>query len=201
MTNISMTLLNIYSDNNPKQAESISDIDSIKSNLNEIGLDIERWGLKSTLSKTSSNEEILECYSNKITYIKNTRDFKGVDVVSMNEKTPREKIPELREKFLKEHTHSDDEVRYFIEGSGLFVVHHEDKVYSILCEAGDFISVPAMTKHWFDMGSEPNFRCIRFFSEESGWIAEYTGDEIGSTFPNLDDLNYLQSLVKHPAHV
>lgn len=187
-----MTLLNIYSENNPDQAESVFDIEAIRSCLNDIGLDIERWGLKSSLSVTSTNEEILEAYSNKVTYIKNTRGFKGVDVVSMNEKTPREKIPEIREKFIQEHTHSDDEVRYFIEGSGLFVVHHEDKVYSILCEAGDFISVPAMTKHWFDMGSEPNFRCIRFFSEESGWIADYTGDDIGSKFPNLDSFKCLQ---------
>jgi len=201
MTNETMTLLNIYSENNPDQAETVSSFDLIKKGLNEIGLDIVRWVPKNTLSPSSSNEEILEAYSKQITFIKNTRGFKGVDVITMNEKTPREKIPEIRAKFLKEHTHSDDEIRYFIEGSGLFVVHHKDKVYSILCEAGDFISVPAMTKHWFDMGSEPNFRCIRFFSEESGWIADYTNDEIGSKFPNLDEINCSRQLLKRHAHV
>ena len=183
-----MTLLNIYSDNNPDEAEIHSDFSNIRTKLKEINLDLERWTLKDSISIDSSNEEILEAYSKQITFIKNTRSFKGVDIVSMHQKIAADKITELRKKFLEEHTHSDDEVRYFIAGSGLFVVHHQNRVYSILCEAGDFISVPALTKHWFDMGSEPNFKCIRFFTEESGWIADYTGDDIGSKFPNLDEV-------------
>jgi 1,2-dihydroxy-3-keto-5-methylthiopentene dioxygenase len=187
-----MTQLKIYSDKEPNQVQNITEFDSIRKSLREIGLDIERWIPKNPLSEESTNEEIIDAYSKQITFIKNSRSFKGVDVISMNRTTPKEQVQVLREKFLKEHTHSDDEVRYFIEGSGLFVVHHEDKVYSILCKAGDFISVPAMTKHWFDMGSEPNFRCIRFFSEESGWLAEYTGDDLAHSFPNLDDLKCLK---------
>jgi len=187
-----MTLLKIYNDKDPIQSQTITEFDLIRSNLREIGLDLERWTPKSPLLEESTNEEIIEAYSKQITFIMNSRSFKGVDVISMNSTTPREQAASLREKYLKEHVHSDDEVRYFIEGSGLFVVHHEDKVYSILCNAGDFISVPAMTKHWFDMGSEPNFRCIRFFSKESGWIAEFTGDDLALKFPNLDDLKCLK---------
>lgn len=184
-----MTQLNIYSENKPDQAKIISDFNTIKAELNSLGMDIERWVPKNSLEKDSSNEEILEAYSNQITYIKNSRNFKSVDIISMNANTPKENFLKLREKFLQEHIHTDDEVRYFIEGQGLFVVHHQDKVYSILCEAGDFISVPANTKHWFDMGTKPNFKCIRFFSDESGWVAKFTGDSIASKFPDLDQIN------------
>ena len=48
-----------------------------------------------------------------------------------------------RAKFLEEHTHDDDEVRFFVEGQGLFCLHIDDKVYQVLCTRNDLISVPA----------------------------------------------------------
>jgi 1,2-dihydroxy-3-keto-5-methylthiopentene dioxygenase len=87
---------------------------------------------------------------------------------------------------LSEHIHTEDEVRFFVDGCGLFYLHIGDKVYSVLCEKGDFLSVPANTKHWFDLGGEPNLAAIRFFNNEAGWVAQYTGSEIAKQFPKLD---------------
>jgi len=92
----------------------------------------------------------------------------------------------LREKFLAEHTHSEDEVRFFVEGRGLFCLHIGAEVLQVLCEQDDWISVPAGTKHWFDMGSAPRFCAIRFFDNPQGWVAQFTGDSIASRFPLLD---------------
>ena len=91
----------------------------------------------------------------------------------------------LREKFLNEHTHGEDEVRFFVEGAGLFCLHIGDEVFQVLCEKNDLISVPAHTPHWFDMGSEPNFTAIRIFDNPEGWIAQFTGDDIASAYPRL----------------
>jgi hypothetical protein len=44
------------------------------------------------------------------------------------------------------------------------------------------------TRHWFDMGSRPCFTAIRFFREEDGWEADFTGDPIASRIPDLDAL-------------
>ena len=52
---------------------------------------------------------------------------------------------------------------------------------------GDLISVPAGTKHWFDMGIDPEFTAIRLFTNSEGWVAEFTGDMIAQRFPKLDD--------------
>jgi 1,2-dihydroxy-3-keto-5-methylthiopentene dioxygenase len=82
--------------------------------------------------------------------------------------------------------HSDFEVRFFVEGQGLFYVHLEEKVYAILCEQGDLISVPANVTHWFDMGAEPDFKCIRLFTTEEGWVAQFTGSKISENFPTLE---------------
>jgi 1,2-dihydroxy-3-keto-5-methylthiopentene dioxygenase len=92
----------------------------------------------------------------------------------------------MRLKFLNEHTHDDFEVRFFVDGSGLFYLHIDDKVYMVLCEQGDLISVPARTTHWFDMGVRPDFRCIRFFTVPEGWVGNFTGSDIANRFPDYD---------------
>jgi 1,2-dihydroxy-3-keto-5-methylthiopentene dioxygenase len=40
--------------------------------------------------------------------------------------------------------------------------------------------------HWFDMGSRPHFRCIRFFTSPEGWMGEFTGSNIAARFPDFD---------------
>lgn len=186
-----MTSLRVYSETNAKESQKFSDFEDIQTQLKEININIERWQPKSPVGLEASQEEILEAYADQVNKIKQDCNFKGVDVMSLNAKSKlnTEDLKKIRQKFLDEHVHSDDEVRYFIEGQGLFCIHAKNKVYQILCEAGDFISVPANTKHWFDMGSEPNFKCIRFFGEETGWIAEYTEDKIAQGFPRLDELS------------
>ena len=46
--------------------------------------------------------------------------------------------------------------------------------------------MPAGTKHWFDMGENPNFSAIRFFNNPDGWVAEFTGDQIATGYPLLE---------------
>ena len=58
---------------------------------------------------------------------------------------------------------------------------------SLKSEKDDLISVPANTKHWFDMGPNPTFTAIRLFNNPEGWVAKFSGDDIGSRFPVLDN--------------
>ena len=100
--------------------------------------------------------------------------YQTADVICINEQT--ENYDQIREKFLAEHIHTEDEIRFFISGRGLFWFHLENEpVFNLLCEKGDLISVPAGTKHWFDAGVEnPKVQCIRIFTETSGWTPHYT---------------------------
>jgi 1,2-dihydroxy-3-keto-5-methylthiopentene dioxygenase len=106
-------------------------------------------------------------------------------VVSLRPDHPERAV--LRHKFLAEHTHADFEVRFFVGGRGLFYLHVGGKVYLVLCEQGDLISVPANTTHWFDMGEYPDFKCIRFFTTPDGWEGNFTGSDIATRFPSFDD--------------
>ena len=91
----------------------------------------------------------------------------------------------LRQKFLSEHTHSEDEVRFFVAGAGQFTLHVDGKVYDVLCEQGDLIGVPDGTPHWFDMSESPYFVAIRLFTNKEGWVAQFTGEEIALQFPRM----------------
>lgn len=58
----------------------------------------------------------------------------------------------------------------------------------VLCQAGDLISVPDGALHWFDMGPEPEFTCVRLFTNPQGWVAEFSGSEIADQFPRYESL-------------
>ena len=93
-----------------------------------------------------------------------------------------------RQKFLAEHTHDEEEIRFFSWGSGVFYLHVDGRVFAMLCTAGDLLSVPAMTTHWFDMGTAPDFTAIRFFRSDDGWVGTFTGSDIATRFPTYDEL-------------
>jgi 1,2-dihydroxy-3-keto-5-methylthiopentene dioxygenase len=101
----------------------------------------------------------------------------------------------MRDKVLHEHTHADFEVRFFVEGRGLFNLRKNGKVYAMLCERGDLLSVPAGTTHWFDMGPQPQLKAIRLFAIAEGWVATFTGDKIADRFPRLEAPAYQLSKV------
>lgn len=83
--------------------------------------------------------------------------------------------PALREKFLGEHTHADLELRVFVDGRGLFHVNLPGLGVAVLCEAGDWISVPAGLAHRFDGGKLAAFDALRLFTRPDGWVADFTG--------------------------
>jgi len=101
--------------------------------------------------------------------------YKNVDMVEMGRDT--ENKEELRAKFIREHTHSDDEVRWFAKGRGMFGFNFGAVTMELHCKKGDYIEIPAGTKHWFDCGKDPYFRVCRYFSGVPQWVPIYTSEE------------------------
>lgn len=184
-----MSLLTIYNDSSADVIEVISENNTIMNRLEGIGVLFEQWEASSHLNDDAPNEMILDAYQDSINKLKERYGFQSADVIALNPDHP-DKVA-LRNKFLDEHTHSDFEVRFFVDGKGLFYIHHDNLVYAILCEKSDLISVPANTPHWFDMGVAPQFKCIRLFTTPEGWVANYTGSDIARRFPSFDE--YIQA--------
>ena len=161
------------------------DFDEIRSRLDEAGIRIERWQADRDLPDDADSDTIIGAYQAEIDRLVAEGGYQTWDVISMNPDHPDK--DEFRRKFLDEHTHSEDEVRFFVRGQGLFTMHVGDRIYCTLCEKDDLISVPANTRHWFDMGPNPSFTAIRLFNNQEGWVANFTGDAIATDFARLDN--------------
>ena len=179
-----MSLLAIYHQDHPENAEVIRDRDIIRERLNAIGALFEGWDAAFEFEAGADQETIVRAYHEQVERLKGQFGFQSADVISVTADHPQK--TEFRAKFLNEHTHSDFEVRFFVEGRGLFYLHPDDHVYAILCEQGDLISVPSNVKHWFDMGAEPHLKCIRLFTTPEGWVANFTGNAVSESFLPLE---------------
>ena len=180
-----MSQLTIFNDNNVNSVLfHSSDLNAITKELTNVGVRFEQWQASAHIDETTSQDDILLAYNTDIERLKQQGGYQTVDVISLAKGNPN--AAELRAKFLFEHTHSEDEVRFFVKGQGLFCLHIGDKVYQVLCQQGDLISVPQLTPHWFDMGSNPEFTAIRLFNNTQGWVAQSTDSSIAEQFPLLE---------------
>jgi 1,2-dihydroxy-3-keto-5-methylthiopentene dioxygenase len=150
--------------------------------LNQQGIFFDQWSCSVVFDDRASQEEILEAYERDLKPFMERGGYLTADVISINSLT--ENYGAIRAKFLAEHTHSEDEIRFFVDGQGFFWFNLEGvPVFNVLCQKGDLISVPAGTKHWFDAGAnDPFVKAIRIFIDQSGWIPEYTGSGIDQKY-------------------
>lgn len=177
-----MSFLKVYSEDAQLQRE-VSEPAQIASELNAVGVRFEQWQPDAPVKAGDSQQAILSAYKADIDRLVAEDGFQTVDVISIDSSHPDK--ASLRQKFLSEHTHSEHEVRFFVDGQGLFYLHINDRVYGVLCEKGDLISVPAGTTHWFDLGANPTLAAIRFFNNPDGWVAQFSGSPIAEQFPLL----------------
>ncbi|MCX5513141.1 cupin [Kaistia algarum] len=181
-----MTTLTIYPDTNPDHPDVVtSDPAEITKLLNSVGVAFERWKASVELPENATPDQVIAAYKPEVDRLSAAAGYQTVDVIRITPDNPNKDA--LRAKFLDEHTHDEDEVRFFVEGSGAFYLHLADKVYQVVCTRDDLLSVPAGTLHWFDMGPEPRFTCIRLFITPDGWVAKFTGDKISSLIPRFGE--------------
>lgn len=180
-----MSRLRIFEEEHPDQPVVVArTLEDINRELQPINVTFERWEASQPVKAGDAPEAIMAAYKDDIDRLVSERGFKTVDVVSIAPDNPNR--AEMRKKFLDEHFHKEDEVRFFVDGSGLFTLHVEGRVYELLCEAGDLVAVPDSMTHWFDMGPDPRFVAIRFFTEPDGWVGHFTGTDIATRFPRYE---------------
>ncbi|MDH3326013.1 MAG: cupin [Gammaproteobacteria bacterium] len=179
-----MTALSVYNEAGDASGKPLTNFNEIKNVLTEHGVLFEQWEASSPLSDSAEQEDVLAAYEGAIEKLKKQYNIQSTDVIALRPDNPNKS--DFRQKFLSEHVHKDFEIRFFVDGSGLFYLHIGEKVFLLLCEKGDLISVPANVTHWFDMGENPNFKCIRLFTTEDGWLADFTGSDIATRLPSMD---------------
>jgi 1,2-dihydroxy-3-keto-5-methylthiopentene dioxygenase len=157
--------------------------DAIAEALAPLGVTFERWDVLD-LPPDATQDGVLAAWDREIEAVKAAGGYTTADVIRLL--PGNENAAAMRGKFLEEHIHTEDEVRFFAEGQGAFYLRTDTRVFRLLCTAGDLINVPAGTRHWFDMGPEPHFTAIRLFTDTAGWVGHFTGDTIAAQVPRLD---------------
>ena len=166
----------------PDQAIQLFAPSEIKAFLHQHHVFFDQWFCAVEFNDTASQEEILEAYAKDLKPFMSGGGYQSADVISIHALTPN--YDQIRAKFLAEHTHDEDEIRFFVDGQGLFWFHLPNiPVFNVLCQRGDLISVPAGTKHWFDAGEhQPFVKAIRIFTDMSGWTPNYTASGIETKY-------------------
>ena len=165
----------------PASKHTITSSREIQTYLHDRGIYFARWELPVEIAEDADEPTVLSAYGDFLTPYMAENGYQTADVVCLHAGMPQ--LTEIRRKFLQEHTHSEDEVRFFVKGQGLFWFHlPEVPVFSLLCQAGDLLSVPAGFRHWFDMGENPYVKVIRIFMDPQGWVAQYTHSQIEARY-------------------
>lgn len=161
----------------PAEQRTIDNPIEIADYLKPFGIVYQYWGVSRNLSLEPSNEEILQAYKPEVDALKASGGYVTADVINVTPATPN--LDAMIQKFNKEHTHSDDEVRFIVKGSGLFHIHPKNSpVFAIRLDAGDLINVPAGTEHWFDFCEDRTVRAIRLFKDPAGWTPNYVANGV-----------------------
>lgn len=166
----------------PEKNYESNNFSEIQAYLKPRGILHEQWQADHTFPPDASQEEVLAAYASTLRPYMAQNGYQVADVIVVHPATPN--LTAIRDKFLREHTHTEDEVRFFVEGKGYFWfnLENEEPVFCLCCLPGDLISVPANFRHWFDLGTVPFVKAIRIFIDPAGWIPEYTASGIDQQF-------------------
>ena len=162
----------------------ITDSQEISEFLAPFGIWYEKWDVDGRIDDDATSEEILAAYAPEIERLKKRGGFVTADVIAVTPETPN--LDVMLNRFNKEHTHSEDEVRFTVQGRGVFHIHPKDgPVFGVQVESGDLINVPAGTRHWFDLCEDRVIRCIRLFLDTSGWSPLYVENGVHHRYAPL----------------
>ena len=147
----------------------VKDKEEIKKFLSKYDLYAEFW--EPEVTDKSVSDPLLK-YKNQIEKLKKKFNYASADVCAMSPST--QNLDKMLSAFVKEHHHTDDEVRFTVEGEGIFGVNPlTDPPFEVCVEPGDLLVVPANTRHWFHLTDKKSICCIRIFKENPKWEAIY----------------------------
>ena len=165
----------------PSEQRTLRERTEVTAFLATHGIEYATWTPAHEVPADAPAEAVLAAYSREIDALKQRGGYVTADVIDVTPDTPN--LDMMLAKFSREHWHDEDEVRFIIEGRGLFHVHPSTgPVFAIEVGPGDLIRVPRGTHHWFDLCVDRRIRAIRLFQDVSGWTPHYTDSGVDKGF-------------------
>ena len=163
------------------EKRTLDDQNEVVAYLAGLGIEYEVWQPSHPLPAGASADEVLAAYAPEIDRLKARGGYVTADVIDVHAQTPG--LDAMLAKFSREHWHDEDEVRFIIEGRGIFHFHPaQGPVLALEVAAGDLIRVPGGTWHWFDLCGDKRIRAIRLFKDPAGWAPRYTDSGVDAGY-------------------
>lgn len=165
--------------------EELTDPDQIRAFVTDRGLGYERWDIDRLADSPaaegeSEQDRVLRVFGPEIEALMTRGGYQSADVVALTPSTPG--LDELLGKFDREHLHTEDEVRFVVDGRGVFTIHTpDDEVFDVEVHPGDLLVVPEDTWHWFTLCEDRQITCVRVFESTSGWSPHYREEAEGAS--------------------
>ncbi|MBR8829721.1 MAG: Acireductone dioxygenase [Chroococcopsis gigantea SAG 12.99] len=130
----------------------------------------------------AEKEEVLGALDDYFADLKRESGYQSRDLIVLHPDIPN--LHTLLAKFERCHTHADDEVRYIVDGEGVFgFVCPDGSQIELTVQPQEYINVPANLEHWFHLTESKRVKAVRYFTNTEGWTPEYTETPI--RFPSL----------------
>ena len=137
---------------------TITDLPSIAPTLTPLGIQLHHWPigenaeLRSLLAQDSlddaEKETVLTALDHYFQRLRASDGYQSRDLIVLNPDVPN--LDALLTKFDKIHTHADNEIRYIVDGEGVFGFVLPDKTQiELTIQPEEYINVPAGTEDWF----------------------------------------------------
>lgn len=149
---------------------------NIKLNHWSIGTEIQSLLAKQTLTD-DEKEQVLVGLDHYFERLKMDLGYTSRDLIVLHPDVPN--LDGMLARFNPVHTHADDEVRYIVDGEGVFgFVRSDGSQVELTVQPAEYINVPAGTEHWFYLTSSRRVKAVRYFAGTEGWTPDYTGTSI-----------------------
>jgi 1,2-dihydroxy-3-keto-5-methylthiopentene dioxygenase len=166
-----------------KKSGNITDTEDVKKYLAVNNVVYDHWIVPETAKtltekQTLSDEEkesLLLAVNDRFEFLQKEQGYKTRDLIVLHPEVPG--LNDMLAKFDKVHYHTDEEVRYILDGSGYFGFIGKDEKFLVHVTASDFISVPRNTKHWFYLDDKMRIKAVRYFTDMSGWVPNYVEEK------------------------
>ncbi|MHB8422162.1 MAG: 1,2-dihydroxy-3-keto-5-methylthiopentene dioxygenase [Leptospirales bacterium] len=163
--------------------EILAERQPISDRLSSVGVSLEYWPvvhsgesgrlLASPTLSGPEKETVLSGHDAYFDRLRTSLGYQSRDLVVLSPETPG--LEGILSAFVRVHLHEDDEVRYIVDGEGVFgFVLRDGSQAELLVQAGDFINVPRNTEHWFRLTGSRRIKAIRYFTSTAGWVPVYT---------------------------
>lgn len=181
-----MSSLTVYHQSSPEYPNKLlTHVEDIASTLAIVGVQFSQVPVQQPVTAGTAGDELLAASRVQVDQLMAAHGYATAEVLSLCDE--RGEGSELARSLRVEQRCQPAHLHYYLAGRGLLALHIDEYVYSLLCEKGDLVRIPAGMAHWFDGGTHPRVAVLRLFdSPQVPGFVPVTGD-FTAAFAGLDE--------------